>query len=235
MNIAFVLTALCLLLVPLSGYGQTEPEVYESHEEILSAAKQYLLNEISADDSRVKITFNPLDHRLKLTRCESPLETYSTSPGGNKGKTTVEIRCPAPSPWKLYVTAILEFSTPVVVAKRDVSRGAAITEHDVELVTRDTNHLLRGYFESLSQVVGRTLRRSLRRNQVITPGQLIAQKTITRGQMVTILAGDSGIEVRMKGKALQSGNPGELIPVENLSSKKKLEARIVAAGSVRID
>ena len=52
---------------------------------------------------------------------------------------------------------------------------------------------------------------------------------------MTILAGDSGIEVRMQGKALRNGNPGDLIPVRNLSSKKKLEARVVAAGEVRIE
>jgi flagella basal body P-ring formation protein FlgA len=116
-----------------------------------------------------------------------------------------------------------------------LSRGAPIEPSDIKLVERDTSNLLRGHFDALNQVVGRTLKRSLRRDQVITPSLLVVWKTIKRGQEITILAGSGGVEVRMKGKAMRSGNPGELIPIQNLSSKKKLDARVVSAGIVRID
>ena len=89
--------------------------------------------------------------------------------------------------------------------------------------------------EDLELVVGQTLRRRLQRDQVVTPSQLVSRKTVRRGQKLTILAGSPGIEVRMRGKALQNGNPGDLIPVQNLASKKKLEARIVDQGLVRVD
>jgi flagella basal body P-ring formation protein FlgA len=103
------------------------------------------------------------------------------------------------------------------------------------LVKRDTGGLLRGYFDSLEQVVGRTVKRTLRRDQVVTPGLLKARKTIRRGQKVTILAGHNGINVSMRGKALKHGNPGDLITVQNLLSKKKLQARVVDASRVRVD
>lgn len=229
------LATLLLLWIPFTLHGQARMDTHQSHEEIMVAAKQHLLNEANHNTGSVTIDINPLDHRIKLTRCEIPLETFSPSNPGNKGKYTVGVKCSSPKPWTLYVTAKVGLEGPVVVARRDLSRGTAIDAGDVQLVTQNTNQLLRGHFDTLSQVVGRTLKRNLRRNQVVTPSLLVVQKTIHRGQMVTILAGHSGIEVRMKGKAMRNGNPGELIPVQNLSSKKMLEARVVSAGNVRIE
>lgn len=224
-----------LLLIPYTTNGQSSIEFQQPHEDILAAAKQHLMEETSHSSDKVKIKVTPLDHRLKLIRCELPLETFSPSNTRSQGRTTVGVKCSSPKPWTLYVTAHIGIEGPVVVARRDLSRGTAIDANDIQLLTQDTSHLLRGHFETLSQVVGRTLKRDLRRNRVVTPSLLVVQKTISRGQMVTILAGHSGIEVRMKGKALRNGNPGELIPVQNLSSKKKLEARVVSAGNVRIE
>ncbi len=235
MKLVKAIAQLLLLLVPCLNYAQSGSGIHQPHEEILAAARQHLQDQMSHSSGKLKITFTPLDHRLKLTRCELPLETISSGNTGSKGKTTVEVKCGAPKPWKLYVTATLGLEGPVVVARHDLSRGTAISANDIQLVIQDTNHLLRGHYDSPSQVIGRTLKRNLRRNQVVTPSLLAVQKTINRGQMVTILAGHSGIEVRMKGKALRNGNPGDLIPVQNLRSKKKLEARVMSAGMVRIE
>ncbi|MDJ0808067.1 MAG: flagellar basal body P-ring formation chaperone FlgA [Gammaproteobacteria bacterium] len=226
---------LLLLATSCLAMAQADGKTYQSHAGILAAAKQHLLDQVGEVAGKLNISLTPLDHRIKLTRCESPMETFSPTNRGYQGKTTVGIRCNSSKPWKLYVTAHIGIEGPVVVARRDLSRGSVIGANDVRLVTRDTNHLLRGHFDSIAEVTGRTLKRNLRREQVLTPSQLVTRKTIKRGQMVTILAGHSGIQVRMKGKALRNGNPGELIPVQNLSSKKQLEARVVAAGQVRIE
>jgi flagellar basal body P-ring formation protein FlgA len=231
----YLLSLFVIFLVTWNASGQASSPVYQSHTQILEAARQHLLEKTSGTAGTQEIELTPLDHRIKLNRCSSPLETFTPAASDNRGKVTVGVQCNAENPWKIYVTANVGIEGPVVIAKRDLSRGSVIGEEDVRVITRDTNHLLRGHFETAEQVVGRTLKRNLRREQVITPSLLLVQKTISRGQMITILAGNSGIEVRMKGKALRNGNPGDLIPVQNLPSKKKLEARVVAAGEVRIE
>jgi len=222
-------------LYPWFAAAQVGTPAYQDHAEILEAAKRHLREQAADVSATLQINISPLDHRIKLKHCQLPLETFTPSNSGNRGRVTVGVKCSAANPWKIYVTANVGIEGPVVVAKRDLSRGSVIGEDDIQLITRDTNHLLRGHFESTAKVVGRTLKRNLRREQVITPSQLVVVKTISRGQMVTILSGNAGIEVRMKGKALRNGNPGDLIPVQNLSSKKKLEARVVTAGLVRIE
>lgn len=226
-----VLLALTLATTPTLS----DPNQVQSHDSILAAAKSHLVEALAHQIGKSSIEITSLDHRLRLIQCAEPLETFLPSSSKTMGKTTVGVRCHAPKPWTLYVTANIAIQGPVVIAVRDLSRGAPIEPSDIRLVERDTSNLLRGHFDALNQVVGRTLKRSLRRDQVITPSLLVVWKTIKRGQEITILAGSGGVEVRMKGKAMRSGNPGELIPIQNLSSKKKLDARVVSAGIVRID
>jgi flagella basal body P-ring formation protein FlgA len=229
----YLLAGLIWLLPILSLQARQQPE--HPHDAILEAARIHLTSEAAQLSGKARVELSPLDHRLRLHLCGEPLESFSPSGSNTKGKTTVGIRCASPKPWTLYVSGKVFIEAPVVVALQDLARNSVIGAGDVTLVERDTNELLRGYFDSLEQVIGQTLKRSLQRDQVVTPSLLVTRKTIQRGQKLTILAGGEGIEVRMRGKALRHGNPGDLIPVQNLATKKKLEARVVDQGLVRVD
>ena len=227
-------TILATLLLVTWGSIQGAGDTHQSHVSIHSAVEHHLINEFSQTDNKVVIDVTPLDHRLKLTHCEAPLETFDPPGGIGTGRTTVGVSCQAPKPWTLYVSASVGLEMPVIIARRDLSRGTPIEPGDVSLEVMNTTHLLRGHFSSIEEVSGRTLKRTLRRGQVVTPSMLKAKKTIQRGEQITILAGSGPIEVRSRGKAMRDGNPGDLIPVINLASKKKLEARVVEAGLVTI-
>ncbi len=221
------------LLIALTGSAPAS-EAAQPHAEILDTASRYLAENLVPDNPRARIEITPLDHRLKLTRCESPLEAFSP-PGGIKvGHTSVGVRCDTPAPWTLYVSADVAIEVPVVIVTRDLSRGEVLQAADLALQTADTSHLLRGYYESPGEVVGETLKRSLRRGQAVIPSMLVVRKTVKRGEQVTILADTGNIQVRMQGKALKQGNPGDLITVMNTHSNKKVEARVVAKGLVRV-
>lgn len=228
------ISLLAILLLFAVATSHADSGDHQSHDAIVAAVKAYLLETVANGNENAKITVTPLDHRLKLRQCDTPLSTFSP-PGGNKmGRTSVGVRCDSPAPWSLYVSARIGLEIPVVIAKRDLAKGEAITKADLKLEVADTTHLLRGYYASLDEVVGRTPKRTLRRGKAITPSSLIAQKTIKRGEQVTILAAAAGIEVRMQGKAMKTGNPGDLIPVINVKSKKKLQARVISSGLVQV-
>lgn len=211
------------------------PELTQPHETILAAAKAHLQETTAQQTGKTRLELSPLDHRLRLAQCSEPLTTFSPPGASMKGKTTVGVHCDKPKPWTLYVSAHIAILGPVVVALHDLSRGSPIGPEDVTLVEKDISRLLRGHFNSPAQVVGRTLKRTLHRDRIVTPSLLLVQNTIKRGQQITILSGNGGIEVRMKGKALRNGNPDDLIPVQNLTTKKKLEAIVVDAGTVRVN
>ncbi len=230
---------LSLLIILLWSFSQAslaslDPK-QQSHASIQDAVHTFLLHQTADLAQKITIEVARLDHRLRLSLCDEELETFNPPSAKKQGKTTVGVRCAKPNPWTLYVSANIGVTGRIVAAKRDMARGQAITLDDVELVERDLNHQLRGHFDSLDQVVGRTLKRAIRRDRVVTPNLLVVQKTVRRGEEVTILAGSGSIQVRVKGRALSNGNPGDLIKVQNLASKKKLEVRILSAGLVKAD
>lgn len=232
-SIKFTLAALCLLC--LGGFTQAATQDYQSHDLILSAVDSHLQEEFAGDGDSITIDVSALDHRLQLPLCEEALSTFEPPGGIRLGRTTVGVSCQSPKPWTLYVSANVGRELPVVVALRDIARGAPISEEDLGLEVMDTSHLLRGHFSEIDEVSGQSSKRTLRRGQAITPSMLVAQKTIRRGEQITILSAIGPIEVRSQGKALRDGNSGDLIPVINTSSKKKLEARVLSSGLVSID
>ncbi len=225
-------TLLCMLMLLSWGFSQGAEVEKQSHGSILALVESYLTAEFGQAGNQLVIDLTPLDHRLKLARCEAPLEAFDPPGGIAMGRTTVGVSCASPKPWTIYISANVGLEMPVVVATRDIARGEPIGDDDLSLEIMDTSHLLRGHFSSIEEVSGRSLKRTLRRGQVVTPSMLKVMKTIKRGEQITILASAGPIEVRSRGKALKDGNPGDLIPVINLSSKKKLQARVVEAGLV---
>ena len=227
--------ALLLFCLLLSGTAQASPAASEPHKNILGVVNDHLEQMFSEHGDQLQIEVSPLDHRLSLSRCGTSLQTFDPPGGINLGRTTVGVSCPQPKPWTLYVSANVGLELPVVVASRDLARGEPLQTGDLQLKKMDTTHLLRGHFDSLQPLLGSTLKRTLRRGQVLTPSMLVAQKTVRRGEQITIVSAIGSIEVRSRGKALRDGNPGDLIPVQNSASKKKLQARVVSAGIVSID
>ena len=229
-----LLLALMILLV-FSVRAQASGAAVQSHASIALAADAHLQQAFSDHGDHLRIEVAPVDHRLRLHRCETPLETFDPPGGISLGRTTVGVSCEQPKPWTLYVSANVGLEMPVVVATRDIARGVPLEASDLKLQVMDTTHLLRGHFTDTGELQGNRLKRTLRRGQVVTPGMLVAEKAVQRGEQITIVSAIGTIEVRSRGKALRDGNPGDLIPVENLSSKKRLEARVVSAGRVAID
>jgi flagella basal body P-ring formation protein FlgA len=208
--------------------------LFQDHQSIVSAVEAYLSEIFAEDGDKLVIEVTPLDHRLRLARCETPLTAFEPPGGVSIGRTTVGVSCQQPKPWSLYVSANVGVELPVVVAKRDIPRGAPIGDGDLALEVMDTAHLLRGHYNTIAEVSGQTPKRTLRRGQVVTPSMLKVQKTVHRGDQITILAGSGPITVRGQGKALRDGNTGDLIPVVNLSSKRELEAKVVSPGLVSV-
>jgi flagella basal body P-ring formation protein FlgA len=226
---------LMLILFLISGLAQATAPSIQRHDAIVQAVDRHLQTTFSHHGDALQIAVTPLDHRLRLTRCDIPLETFEPPGGVSLGRTTVGVRCAQPKPWTLYVSAHVGLELPVVIAVKDLARGSPLQGGDLKLQVMDTSHLLRGHFTAIDELLGSRLKRTLRRGQVVTPSMLVVQKTVQRGERITILSAIGTIEVRSLGKALRDGNPGDLIPVQNLTSKKRLEARVVSAGLVAID
>lgn len=203
--------------------------------EIREAVVNYLTNEFALEGkSDLQIETAALDARLKLRKCEQPLliKTISGSPNG--GAQTLSVSCAAPQRWQIYTSAKVSWNQPVVVTRRNLTRGQAIAREHLRLEPRDITRLTRGYLTNPEELVGRQLKRNIRAGTVVQPQWLDTQKLVRRGQNVIIRANGDAIKVSMKGAAQENGAQGEVIDVKNLSSGRIIQAIVVGPGIVKV-
>ncbi len=225
--------ALVAGLLPASVMGAGP---YQDVARIVEVAKQFALTQSQAQhDGDVEIATRSLDSRLRLARCDRPLEAFA-APGSRRiGQTSVGVRCSGEQPWKLYVPVEIQVFGKVVRAARGLPRGVAVTSSDLAVQRHNLAQLPHGYLTDPKQAVGKMTRRSLRAGQVLTHTAVKAPEVVARGQSVVIAARKGALAVRTSGEALGSGAQGERVRVRNISSGRVVEGVIVAPGQVEVD
>ncbi len=200
----------------------------------LATAVRAFTRTAAAADERLEVVVGHLDPRLRLQACAAPLQTFSPPGSELRGNTTVGVRCTAPRPWTVYVPARIRMLGPVLVLTQARPRGTVLRAEDVKPVARDRAALRQGYFRAAGEVAGMVLSRSLAAGSVLTPRAVQRPRLVARGERVVIVASAGGIQVHSSGEALQDGARGDRIRVRNLASRRLIEARVVASGTVQV-
>jgi flagellar basal body P-ring formation protein FlgA len=206
----------------------------ESVDRIEAAAHAYVQSLLPPGATETQITVLPLDRRLRLTQCASAL-TAQLPPGSNLGaRATVGVTCAGPSHWAVYVPVVLESRISVLVLRHAVARDARLTAADVSIETRRTAGMASAYLTSVTDLTGRTVRRSLAVGTTLSVDMFVADTVVHRGQEVTLVAGGPSMEIRASGRALSDAPAGARIQVQNLSSMTVVEGVVESSDVVRV-
>ncbi len=165
-----------------------------------------------------------LDAALRMPACAQPLEARRASSG------TVEVGCP--DAWRLYVPVRVRRSQTVLVLARGVAHGETITPDLFVAEQRDTTRIAGAAIADPADAVGRTARRMLAAGSVLTSADLVAPRLVRRGDTIALVSRQSGVEVRMAGRALGDAGASERVSVENLSSRRVVQGIVGPAGDV---
>jgi flagella basal body P-ring formation protein FlgA len=167
-----------------------------------------------------------LDPALRMPPCPHTLQAQALS------AVNVEVSCP--DGWRLFVPVRVQRVQPVVVLTAAVAPGQPVPASAVGVETRDTARLGAAPLTDPAQAIGQTLRLGGQAGQVLRRSDLVAQAVVKRGEPVALVAGGGGFEVRMAGRALADAGAGEVVRVENLSSRRVLSGVVAAPGEVRV-
>ena len=228
---ALVLSGLLTCLV-----GSAAASVPEWHriEDIAATAEIFLSSRAGNHAKRTSVEARLPDPRLKLTKCSEPLSAF-LRPGTRIARTTVVgVRCEGAKPWKIYVPVDVAVFATVLVAKRSLPHGHILTDDDIMAEERNVARLNTGYLSNKHEVVGRRLKSQLIAGSVLTPRSLKIDLAVRRGQTVTIVARNSGIDIKMGGKAMMDGAVGQRIRVENNNSGRIVEAIVRSPEHVEV-
>lgn len=214
------------------AYGEaTEPLT-----SIQATAERHALASIADDQlHEVSATAAELDPRLRLRKCEVPLESFSNANNHNRVRQTIGVRCNGGKPWTLYVPVVISALADVVYTSRALTRGEAVTKEDLELRQLTLDQLPANYLASLDQLGDLEMSRSLSPGVILTLNAVKPRKLVRQGQEVIIVARAGGIHVRMTGTALRNGASGETIPVRNTNSGRTIEATVMDGNTVSVN
>lgn len=206
------------------------------HLEIIQAAKQFISQNIDTSQySRTEIRMGTLDSRLSLALCKSPLLT-SLAPGSRfSGKTTVHVKCNSESEWSIYINAHIHLYSHVIHTAEPLEKGRILSKADLVSSEIDLSKTQYGYFTNMDRLVGKQLKRRLPQNKIIRVNYVKAQTLVKRGEIVNIVAENSGYSVKMSGTAMSNGAKGDRVQVKNLSSHRVIEGTVIQTGVISIN
>lgn len=233
-DIAPLLTAIFWLLLLYQPMAMAAGHSRQSLEAIRSAAASFLKHQRWHSPGKLQIHTGQLDPRLRLHRCSKKLQAFMPPGSRRSGNTSVGIRCTDHKPWKLYVPVSIKLIGRVFASANYLPRGTVIQATDLKRVEYDLARLQQGYFSTADKIIGKVLKQAVPGGGIITPAHLSRPRLVRRGESVIIMAKASGIEIRMKGKALTDGAAGELVRVKNIKSQRIIEGTVEHDGIIRV-
>lgn len=203
-----ILAALLTLLLADGTHAQ-ERSPRQEHAALRQTAEDFLHVQASGLPGQVSIAVGAIDRRLNLPACTAP-EAFLPSGSRAWGKTTVGVRCTAPSPWTVYISATVRVQGDYIAAAAPLSQGQSIGPHDITTLKGDLTTLPAGVVTDPSQAVGRTLSISLALGAPLRQDALRSQQVIQQGQVVRLVSTGPGFRVSSEGRALNNANEGQI-------------------------
>ncbi|MGL4324091.1 MAG: flagellar basal body P-ring formation chaperone FlgA [Beijerinckiaceae bacterium] len=122
----------------------------------------------------------------------------------------------------------------VPVLSRHLQKGDAIRNDDFQMERREKDLAGDDAVTDAKSLLGRVARNAMRAGLVLRDRDLVRPIAVERNAMITMHLDVPGIQLTMKGKALDQGSIGEMISVQNLTSKRTVQGMVIGAGQVRI-
>jgi flagella basal body P-ring formation protein FlgA len=211
-----VFTVLCLTICSLS-IAQSEPQFQDTNS-MRMAAEEFLSTQTIGLSGKMNITIGKIDNRLKLPVCSnlSPFLLPGSKPWG---KISLGLRCTAPTPWTIYVSAQIQVSADYYVTTTPLSQGQLIEITDIRKVNGDLASLPIGVVTNPTQVIGRSLISSLASGSILRLDALKATPAIQQGQSIRVVGAGPGFQVTTEGLALNNANEGQVAKAKTTSGQ----------------
>lgn len=216
----------------ISPAAELDPETL--HTQVEEAIELYSKEIQSETYESVDIDIQPVDPRLRLARCDSPLEIQHRPRNRTYGRLTMRVECNGDAPWAIHVPVTIQAYANVVIADAPIAKGTQLSTNDFRLESRDVSLLYGGFFAGIERIDGYVAKRPISAGQVLNPSLLEPAKMINRGEKVVIVAEGPGLNIRTTGIAVNDGAFGELIRVKNTNTDKVIEGRITGPGRVQV-
>ena len=203
-----VLIGLCL-----SGAAQAagqDPAALQAH------AERYLKTQANGLPGTLSVSVKP--PRSTLDACDA-LEAFQPPGSRSIGKTTVGVRCLAPSKWTVYLPAQVKLIGRYVATRQPLPANHVLTASDLMLREGDLGLLTPDVASDVDAIVGYRTVSGLAANAPLRASLLRSPLVVQQGQPPRIVLNGPGFTVQSEGQALANGSRGDRIRVKTASGQ----------------
>lgn len=170
------------------------------------------------------------DHRVP---CATPAIADAPTAVRN-GVAQIRVRCIGTPGWTRFVALQVEQDALVAVLRAPLARGQALSATQIDWQSRNVLRLPADVLTQATTLNNVSARRDLAAGTVLLQSQLMAPKTIARGQAVMLISRAPGMEIRAPGEALADAALGSRVRVRNSNSRRIVEGIAQADGTVEV-
>ncbi|GMT42794.1 MAG: hypothetical protein IEMM0002_1205 [bacterium] len=135
---------------------------------------------------------------------------------------------------RLRIPVKVELFGDVVSAKTVIRRGDAITPEMLEIAKSALQLPATDFYTEIASAKGLVAVRNIKPGRAILRSDIVKPPDVRSGEIVLMVAERENVVITAKGIAKKDGKIGESIPVVNLRSNKKIYARVIGEGRVRV-
>lgn len=196
----------------------TAAALAQAQESLAAALDHYVSTQTRGLPGQVSYSIGQIDSRTQLKPC-SAFEPFLPTGSRLWGKTTVGVRCLAPSTWTVYVPVQVNVSGSYLTAARPIAVGQVLAAEDVVVRSGDLGSLPANIVTDQAQALGKTAKNRIAAGQPLRGDFLIAPWAVQQGQSVRLVSKGSGFSVSSEGKALNNAADGQVAQVRTNSGQ----------------
>jgi flagella basal body P-ring formation protein FlgA len=181
-----------------------------------AVVEQFLLAQAAGLPGEVSVKVGAVDPRTALAGCPAP-EAF-LNPGARAwGKTTVGVRCTAPSSWTIYIQAQVNVKANYVAAAVPLAQGQPVEQGQLVLVKGDIAAMPNGIITDMAQAVGRSPTVSLAAGTPLRLDTLRSKPVVQQNQAVRLMLNGNNFSVSAEGRAIGTAGEGQVVQVRTPS------------------
>lgn len=199
-----------LLLLAITGAASAAET--QDPARLRQTVDQFLQVQSAGLPGKVTVTVGNVDGRMKLAACPAP-EAFLMPGTKPWGKTTVGVRCAAPSPWTVYIQANVSVLGNYIAAAAPVPQGQPIVDSQLATVQGDLTTLPASIATDKAQVLGRTSNIAISAGMPLRLDSLRSKPVVQMGQLVRLVSAGPGFKVSAEAKAVGNAADGQVVQV----------------------
>lgn len=204
--------------------------------EIADAIAQEFMNR-SAIANRNRVVVQ-LDAAIGPLQFDAPLdapliiENLIQEPTTGRFEASLSVRGVSGRGRQVRISGVLTELVDALRLRRTIGRGEVITASDVTVERIARNRASADLAATLGEAVGLAARRSIAEGLFVRSADLEKPRVISRNDSVTIVLETPHMVLSVRGRAIDGGAVGDVIDVQNINSKRVVQATILGPGKV---